>query len=220
MLSFLEANQLVKGGLFLTLYYFLWFQSKDHENDAKVLEKRQILLYTLLACIPGLIAVRALAALLPFRTRPLYNPDLHLRAAAGMIPQNFASWSSFPSDHSFLFFALATGIFLVNRKLGYFLYLYATLIIALPRLFLGIHYPSDLLVGALMGIGLAWTASWPGLRSLVTVPAFRLLDFSPGLFHGCLFFIAEQTAGLYNPLRSVALGLWKLTHLLLTQVRH
>ena len=167
-----------------------------------------------LACIPGLIIVRALAFLLPFRQRPLFNPALHLRIAAGFDPPGFAPWSSFPSDHAFLFFALATGMFLVSREVGYFLYLHTILFIALLRLFLWIHYPSDLLVGALPGIGLASTANWARLRSLVTRPAGRLQEQSPGLFYGCLFFIANETAVLYIPLRSAALGVWKLIQLL------
>jgi len=214
IVSFLETSHLIKGILFLTVFFVLWFQSEKEVSDVKVTGKRQILLYTLLVCIPGLVLVRALAFLLPFRQRPLFNPALHLRLAAGFNQPGFAPWSSFPSDHTFLFFALATGMFLVNRKVEYFLYLYTILFIALPRLFLGIHYPSDLLVGALLGLGLASTANWAGLRSLMTRPAWRLQEQSPGLFYGCLFFIANETAVLYIPLRSAALGVWKLIQLL------
>jgi len=219
IVSFMQSSQIIKGVLFLTIFFVLWFQSKNEVNDVKVTEKRQILLYTLLVCIPGLIIIRALAFLLPFRQRPLFNPALHLRLAAGFKQTGFAPWSSFPSDHAFLFFALATGMFLVNRKVGYFLYLYTILFIALPRLFLGIHYPSDLLVGALLGIGLASTANWTGLRSLMTRPAWRLKEQSPGLFYGCLFFISHETAVLYDPLRAAALGAWKLIQLLQILVR-
>jgi undecaprenyl-diphosphatase len=217
IVSFVESSQLIKGGLFLTVFFFLWFQSRDETGSVKVTVRRQILLHTLLVCIPGIIAVRALALLLPFRQKPLFNPALHLRLAAGF--NQSQPWSSFPSDHAVLFFALATGMFLVNRKLGYFLYLYTILFIALPRLFLGIHYPSDLVVGALLGMGLGSTANWASLRSLMTRPAWRLQELSPGLFYGCLFFISEETADLYLPLWAAAKGTWKLIQLLHILVR-
>jgi len=132
-----------------------WFQSEKEASDVKVTEKRQILLYTLLVCIPGLVLVRALAFLLPFRQRPLFNPTLHLRLAAGFNQPGFAPWSSFPSDHTFLFFALATGMFSCEQEDRIFLYLHTILFIALPRLFLGIHYPPTS----------RWRFAWLGLAS-------------------------------------------------------
>ncbi len=214
IVSFMESSQLIKGGLFLTVFFFLWFQSRDETSPVKVTVRRQILLHTLLVCIPGVIAVRALALLLPFRQRPLFNPALHLRLAAGFYQSGYTSWSSFPSDHAFLFFALATGMLLVHRKVGCFMYLYTVLFITLPRLFLGIHYTSDLIVGAVLGIGLASTANLASLRSLMTRPAWQLQELSPGLFYGCLFFISEETADLYLPLWAAAHGVWKLIQLL------
>jgi len=219
IVSFAECSQLIKGGLFLTVFFYLWFHSKEEAGKAEVTEKRSILLHTLLVCIPGIIVIRALALLLPFRPRPLFNPALHLRLAAGFNPYNFATWSSFPSDHAFLFFALATGMFLVNRKIGYFLYLYTALFIALPRLFLGIHYASDLAVGGLFGMGTASTANWARLRSWITRPAWRLQELSPGAGYGSLFFISIETAELYLPLWAAAHGTWKLIQLLQILVR-
>jgi undecaprenyl-diphosphatase len=62
--------------------------------------------------------------------------------------------NSFPSGHATLFFALATIIFLYNKKTGS-LYFLAALLISLARVFCGIHWPSDILGGAVSGVLIA-----------------------------------------------------------------
>ncbi|MFA7252951.1 MAG: phosphatase PAP2 family protein [Patescibacteria group bacterium] len=59
---------------------------------------------------------------------------------------------SFPSAHTYLAFAIATSIFLYgHRKLGILLYFLAILV-AVGRMGAGLHYPSDVTAGALLGI--------------------------------------------------------------------
>ena len=53
-------------------------------------------------------------------------------------------------------FVIATSLYLSGYyKLGRFLLIVA-LLISLGRIFSGVHYPSDVLAGALVGIGAAW----------------------------------------------------------------
>lgn len=61
---------------------------------------------------------------------------------------------SFPSGHATFFFALATLVFLHNKKAGSLYFLFAFLI-SLARVFSGIHWPSDILGGAIAGILIA-----------------------------------------------------------------
>lgn len=58
----------------------------------------------------------------------------------------------FPSCHAANSFALASFIALLfrNRALGWFIFIWATLN-SYTRLYLGVHYPGDLLVGAIIG---------------------------------------------------------------------
>lgn len=65
------------------------------------------------------------------------------------------SYTSFPSGHATLFFALATIVFFYSRRTGAILYLFAT-VIATARVLAGIHYPIDVIVGAIIGITIAW----------------------------------------------------------------
>lgn len=59
--------------------------------------------------------------------------------------------SSFPSEHTALAFALATIIYLHNRKLGTILFFVAAAI-GLARIFANVHYPIDVVSGLVMGV--------------------------------------------------------------------
>lgn len=58
---------------------------------------------------------------------------------------------SCPSGHSASSFAAATVLFLYDRRLGLAVYCLA-LLIAFSRIFVFVHYPSDTLLGALLGV--------------------------------------------------------------------
>ena len=57
---------------------------------------------------------------------------------------------SFPSGHTFFAFSAATICFLYNKKLGIVMYLIAAMI-AFSRLYLYIHFPTDVMCGAFFG---------------------------------------------------------------------
>ena len=63
---------------------------------------------------------------------------------------------SFPSGHAAFFFAMGVALFFFHKKWGYWCLVLAT-IIAVSRVIAGIHYPSDILAGALIGGVSAWT---------------------------------------------------------------
>ena len=62
--------------------------------------------------------------------------------------------SSFPSDHSTASFAVASTA-IVRRMPGRWLLLSGATLVALARVYVGVHYPADVIVGALIGAGFA-----------------------------------------------------------------
>lgn len=62
---------------------------------------------------------------------------------------------SFPSGHTLSSFIGATVLALYNRRWGYIALPFASLI-AFSRLYLYVHYPTDVLAGVLLGIGIGF----------------------------------------------------------------
>lgn len=58
---------------------------------------------------------------------------------------------SFPSGHTMTSFAAAVILYYMNKKIGIAAYVLAA-IIAFSRLYLYVHYPSDVLVGLVIGV--------------------------------------------------------------------
>jgi len=218
--NFANGNLLVRGCLVFAVFYFLWYQSNELEDNQELTEQRQVLLYTILICIPALVAVRTMAWAMPFRERPIENPAMHLRVAYGFDYRSLIHWSSFPSDTTMLYFLLATGVFIVSRRIGIFLYLHAFFVVALSRVYLGIHYPSDVLGGAVIGSAVGYSATWPMLRSFVIRPAVRLRELSLGLFYACLFILSFETASTYEHARTAAAGAIEILRTLLGHSLH
>lgn len=58
--------------------------------------------------------------------------------------------NSFPSDHTIFFFSMCMSFLLVRKKEGW-LWLALACCVALSRIWVGVHYPIDVAVGALFG---------------------------------------------------------------------
>jgi undecaprenyl-diphosphatase len=142
---------------------------------------------------------------LPFRPRPLALPEF---ANAFHISRErlvgIDEWSSFPSDHATLFVALATGAWFACRRMGWVLFVYTFIAILAPRVYLGMHYPTDILAGALIGIAIAWFMHLERVRSAIARPFTYWQLRSPGSFYACAFLLTSQIAVLFDPVRRVA----------------
>ena len=66
---------------------------------------------------------------------------------------------SFPSGHTIASFEACTALMLHNRKLGIPACILAVLI-AFSRLYLYVHYPTDVFASIILGFILAWIATW------------------------------------------------------------
>ncbi len=80
---------------------------------------------------------------------PRIRPFQVLEEANLLLP--YKESMSFPSGHTAFIFAIATIVYFYNKKIGYFL-LGISLIGAIGRVYLGIHWPTDVFAGALVGV--------------------------------------------------------------------
>ncbi|HFU7054438.1 undecaprenyl-diphosphatase [Bacillus cereus group sp. RP37] len=71
--------------------------------------------------------------------------------------------NSFPSDHTILFFSICFSFWLVRKKTGW-LWLILAFCVAISRIWVGVHYPFDVAVGALIGCISAVFSYWLVLK--------------------------------------------------------
>jgi undecaprenyl-diphosphatase len=149
----------------------LWLLARPYGNPRWKLASASALVAAAVA-----LAVNQVISHLWARPRPFTDhPDLtHVLTARTTDP-------SFPSDHAAAAFAIAFAVLALSRRAGA-LFLVAATAIGLSRIALGMHYPSDVLAGALVGFGAAtlvttlgspWIARLVMLVSRVTDPILR-----------------------------------------------
>jgi undecaprenyl-diphosphatase len=201
----LTSDGFQKGGPIAVLYWWAWF--KTNQDTEAVREK---LLCTALAGPVALVLSRIVSYLVPFRIRPIQNPDFHIRLAHTMSANTLFGWSAFPSDHAAFFFPFVTGLFLVSRSLGWLSLAHIVLFVSLPRVFLGIHHPTDIIAGAGLGVGVAWLACRPAVMARVAKPALRWAALNPALFYAGLFLYTCQVADAFAWVQDVLILLRNL----------
>src|SRR5581483_795609 len=174
-----EENSLLKGGLFLSLYVYLWFRNGPDRQ-----ERRGAIVAIFAGIVLAVIVSRTIADIIPFRVRPMYEASITHRPHSFAITGNMERWSSFPSDTAAYFASMAFGLGWLLRRYGVLLALYTAVWICLPRLFLGEHYLSDILVGSTVGVMLVWLlVRSKGVRCTLARFTLPLLDAHPGLFY-------------------------------------
>ena len=104
----------------------------------------------IVALFSGLVARFAIKPwVVFFYNRP--RPYVTLPFVHKLIPTFFFSdVQSFPSGHALFFFAVSVAIYGFNKKLGIVFFL-ASGVMAMARIFVGVHWPSDILAGAFLG---------------------------------------------------------------------
>jgi undecaprenyl-diphosphatase len=195
LVSVLDSNYIVKGGVLATLLLTVWFT----ENDA-VKVRRESIVSGLFATCVAVLAARALSLALPFRGRLIYEPGLNFVRPFSMDGKDLTGWwTSFPSDNAVLFFALAATVYAACRRAGVVAYIHAFITVAFARVYVGIHHPTDIIAGALIGIGFVHLSQIPEVRQRISrVPMGWLLE-RPHVFYPLLFVVLLAVSTVFDP---------------------
>lgn len=207
--AFEEENNLLKGGLFLSLYAYLWFR-----NGADGEHRRGVIIATVVGTLLAVVVSRTISDVIPFRVRPMYEPSIAHLPHSFAITGNMERWSSFPSDTAAYFVAMAFGLGRLLKRYRLPLVLYTAVWICLPRLFLGEHYLSDIVAGSLVGVTMVWFSVRSKILQYTLAQRLRAAsEAHPGVFYSVALIGAFEMAVMFNDLRSAA-------HLLLHSSLH
>jgi undecaprenyl-diphosphatase len=102
------------------------------------------------AAAGGALGIAVVLAKLVDRPRPFVADPSHVHLLV-----KHAADPGFPSDHATAAFAIATTVLLYDRRAGIGA-LVAAVLLAVDRVAVGVHYPSDVLAGAALGAAVAF----------------------------------------------------------------
>jgi len=198
IVNLIANNKLFKGGIMVSLMWFMWFK----EGKSQQKKVREQILITLLISIVAIFVGKTLALILQFRFRPIHEVNLDFKMPHGVLEtaqiNKGVMLSSMPSDHAILYFALAIGLYFMSKKIGIWALIYTSLFIALPRVYLGLHYPTDIIVGAIIGIVIAIIGNVFLMNNRIIKV---IMDFSikkPDIFYAFFFLFSYQIADLFT----------------------
>ena len=131
-----------KGGIFLIFLSIalIWFKRSRRMGTAM-----------LIAVTIGFLITNCCLKLLIARARPYTDESSLYYQIWLLVGQRTESDNSFPSGHTTAAFATMTALFFTgNRKYSWTAFIFAFLM-AIARIYLAVHYPSDCLAGMLVG---------------------------------------------------------------------
>lgn len=191
----------LKGGVLLAMLWWCWARRTGQPLGTDLYAVR-----TVVGALVAIVVGRLMQNELPMRLRPVHDARVGFVVPADVKVEAVDGWSSFPSDHAVLFFALATAVWWSSRRLGIVAYLWALIVICLPRVYLGLHFPTDILSGAVVGIAV--------MAVMLRVPVPRALPdwigrqqmMRPGLLYSAAFVVTLQMATLFEDSRRLLSG--------------
>lgn len=192
-------NYLVKLVPFMAMFWALWFKIPDRNKN------REKLILLLFGVVIAVVANRIFSEIMPFRARPFTVADIGIRPPHWAVPTaDDKHFSSFPSDHAALLFALLGGFWFVSRTASLLLSILAACVL-LARIYFGLHFPSDIVVGSLIGIGAAVLANRISFLRRLAAFAYNAEQRAPAYFYGAMFVCTYEIGNLFEQVRALAI---------------
>jgi membrane-associated phospholipid phosphatase len=193
------AYPTLQGMIVVSLLWYCWFSDDGPELRAR------LVIGAAAAVIAGLIA-HLLRYTIPPTSRPIFDPvlQLHSPGVLGDIDALRAHFNfpAFPSERATMFAGLAIAIFFVRRNVG-LLALGCTTAVEFSRIYLGLHYVTDIMGSFALAAAVLWFAQirW---GSELGRPFVGWERASPSTFYMCAFLASYQMTTAFEDLRALA----------------
>lgn len=189
---------LLKGGVISVLLIYVWFAKSDVQNNI-----RSSLVASILASFVAVTIARIAELVLPFRPRPIMGVDIPFVEPYFMHHIDYDGMSCFPSDHAALYGTLAIGIYLVSRKIGLLAIFYTLIFILLPRIYTGMHHPTDLIGGLIISLIALFIMHSRYVTKHIHTSIFKENSEYSGIFYSIFFLLTFQFSTLFTSARAV-----------------
>lgn len=203
--QFLSGEHLLKGAVLSAALWWAWFRP-EREPRREPGHSRRRVVATVLGVMAALLIGKLIQLALPFRARPMHTPELGLLLPYGAPPTLMSGWTSFPSDHAIIFIGLCAGLFFISRRAGWLCLAYVLTVVLLPRLYLLLHYPTDLLAGAAIGATSVIAANHWLPHAKPVDWAMAQVQQRPEIAYPVMFVLSYQIAVLFDNVRAIALA--------------
>lgn len=201
IIEMISKFYLFKGFSLILILWWIWFTPKVNLNKI-----REIIISTIISALIALIFGKIFSYIFPFKFRPIYNLDINFNFPITNTYKKILEieYSSFPSDHAILWFSISTGIFLIFKWMGIISFLYTIFFICIPRIYLGLHYPTDIIAGALIGIFITYILINDMFRKYYANKILYFINTFPGYGYVIAFILSYELITQFDELLQIS----------------
>jgi undecaprenyl-diphosphatase len=182
------------------LLLYTWLRRGSRAEGGGAIASPELVVRGMLAIGVVLATGRLLQEVLPMRPRPRFaHPDIPFPGTGGGISMD--DWSSMPSDHAMIVAAIIAAIWAASRRHALLAMAWGLVFICFPRVYLGLHHASDILVGLVLGAALAAIVLRVPLPAAAWGWLGRLDERRPALVTLGLFMICWAVGSMFDAAR-------------------
>jgi membrane-associated phospholipid phosphatase len=197
--DFLTTNALLSTWIYATVFYLFW-----RIEDSRTVWRRSRLLEIFVAF---LLAMLVTLAWRPWIAWPAPNLVPRFQILYPRYFWNEGNLNCFPSHSTLIYLIVAAGLWPFKRWVSAILMLWVLLAISLPRVYVGGHYPVDVLASILLAAIAIWTARLICSNARTSALFERIISkkmFLESLLFLWLFELAEGFRSSYSVATYVA----------------